>query len=333
MATSAKVSDIDYIQFLLAAQTAFSCVEASHTHGAQDNSPAHDAFTRLLQRQPPDTEALWQETAPLVARKTGILVIDDSTLDKPHARHMALVHKHWSGKHHRSVYGINLVTLLWTDGGAKLPVDFRLSNAPVDGVSKNQLFQQMLQTAKDRKFSPAYVCFDSWYAGTDNLKVVRSHGWHWLTRLKSNRMVNPDKTGNRQIYLVNIPPEGRIVHMRAYGMIKVFVRVSEDMEHVEFWATSDLTMTEATRAQVAANALAIEEYHRGLKQCCAVERCQARTEPAQRTHILCAIRAFVRLEQCRVETDRSWYESKKQIIRQAIRAYRANPTLLLPITA
>lgn len=333
MATLAKVSDVDYIQFLLAAQTALSCVEASLTHGAQEVSPAHDAFTRLLQRQPPDTEALWQETAPLVNKASGVLVVDDSTLDKPHARHMALVHKHWSGKHHRSVYGINLVTLLWTDGDAKLPIDFRLSNAPVDGVSKNQLFVHLLQTAKDRKFSPRYVCFDSWYSGIDNLKAVRSHGWHWLTRLKSNRMIDPDRTGNRQIYLVNIPPEGAIVHLRAYGFIKVFVRVSEDMEHVEFWATSDLTMTEETRQQVAAHALSIEEYHRGLKQCCAVERCQARTEPAQRTHILCAVRAFVRLEHCRVKTGCSWYESKKRIIREAIRAYRASPTLLLPATA
>lgn len=333
MATLAKVCDVDYLQFLLAAQVAFSCVEASHTSGAQDVSPAHDAFTRLLLRQPPDTEALWHETAPLVTKTSGILVIDDSTLDKPHARHMALVHKHWSGKHHRSVLGINLVTLLWTDGGAKLPVDFRVSNAPVDGVDKNQLFRQMLQTAKERKFVPRYVCFDSWYSSVDNLKAVRAHGWHFLCRLKSNRAVDPDRTGNRQIYLVTIPPEGRIVHLRAYGMVKVFVHVSEDMDDVQFWATSDLTMTEATRKQIAADALAIEEYHRGLKQCCAVEKCQARTERAQRSHILCAIRAFVRLEHCRLETGRSWYESKKRIFREAVKAYRASPTLLLSTTA
>lgn len=103
MANLAKVSDVDYIEFLLAAQTAFSCVEAAKTDGAQESPPAHDAFTRLLQRQPPDTEALWQETQGLVEKTSGLLVVDDSTLDKPHARHMALVHKHWSGKHHRSV--------------------------------------------------------------------------------------------------------------------------------------------------------------------------------------------------------------------------------------
>jgi len=101
MATIAKVCDLDYIQFLLAAQTAYSCVEAAKTDGAQAHPPAHDAYTRLLLRQPPDTEALWQETREYVVRKSGVLVLDDSTLDKPHARHMALVHRHWSGKHQR----------------------------------------------------------------------------------------------------------------------------------------------------------------------------------------------------------------------------------------
>lgn len=333
MPTPAKVSDLDYIQFLLAAQTAFSCVEAARTDGAPDNPPAHDAYTRLLTRQPPDTEALWTETQPFVHRTTGLLVADDSTLDKPHAKHMALVHRHWSGKHKRSVLGINLLTLLWTDGGAKLPIDCRLSNAPVDGIDKNRLFREMLETAKTRGFQPRYVCFDSWYSGLDNLKAVRRHGWHWFTRFKSNRAVNPDGTGNRQIYLLAIPEEGLVVHLRGCGFIKVFVEVCDDLEEVAFWATSDLSMTATTRQQTATEAVAIEAYHRGLKQCCGVEGCPARRERSQRNHILYAIRAFVRLEWQRLETERSWYASKQQLLREAIRAYRANPTLTLPTTA
>ena len=35
----------------------------------------------------------------------GILVVDDSTLDKPYARHIDLVTRHWSGKHHAVVRG------------------------------------------------------------------------------------------------------------------------------------------------------------------------------------------------------------------------------------
>ena len=55
-----------------------------------------------------------------------MLVLDDTTLDKPYARHMGLVTRHWSGKHHAVVPGIHLLTLLWTDGQHLVPVDYRL---------------------------------------------------------------------------------------------------------------------------------------------------------------------------------------------------------------
>jgi len=133
-----KVDEVDYIQFLIAAQRAFTCTEAATCQPEQADPPAHDAFTRLLLRQPPDTAALWQEVKPLVKRTEGALLLDDSTLDKPYAPRMALVTRHWSGKHHRVVQGINLVSLVWTGDDALLPCDFRLYDRPVDGQTKNE---------------------------------------------------------------------------------------------------------------------------------------------------------------------------------------------------
>ncbi len=123
-----KCDEYDYIHFLIAAQNAFSTVEAAKTHPVGADGPAHDAYTRLLQRIRSDGEALWQEVRPCVRRETGLLVIDDSTLDKPYARNMALVTRHWSGKHRKVVQGINLITLLWSDGTARLPCDLRVYN-------------------------------------------------------------------------------------------------------------------------------------------------------------------------------------------------------------
>lgn len=51
-----------------------------------------------------------------MAPTRGVLVLDDTTLDKPYARYMGLVTRHWSGKHHAVVHGINLLTLLWSNG-------------------------------------------------------------------------------------------------------------------------------------------------------------------------------------------------------------------------
>jgi putative transposase len=53
-----KCDELDYIHFLIAAQKVFSCTEAARSQPEDSDAPAHDAFTRLLTRQPPDTEAL-----------------------------------------------------------------------------------------------------------------------------------------------------------------------------------------------------------------------------------------------------------------------------------
>lgn len=336
----AKCDALDYIQFLVAAQKSFSCTEAARCQPDQEGAPAHDAFTRLLRRQPPDTEALWQETQGLIARDAGVLVLDDTTLDKPYARKMELVSRHWSGKHRRVVWGINLLTLLWSDGVALIPCDFRLYDKPQSGKSKNDHLatatspqvRDLLAVARERGFAPEYVLFDSWYASLENLKTVRGYGWHWLTQLKGNRQVNPDGQGNVPLHALTIPESGRQVHLRGYGFIKVFRTVSKDGD-VEHWATSQLNLSEESREVLAKQAWGIESYHRGLKQCCGVEKSAARKGEAQRHHILLSLQAFLRLEVHRLRTGVSWYEAKAAIIRDAVRQYLAHPSYLLTPTA
>ena len=42
----------------------------------------------------------------------------------------------------------------------------------------------------------------------------------------------------------------------------------------------------------------------------------------------CALWAFLRLETQRLRTGRSWYEAKKQLLREAIQDYLTNPIYL-----
>ena len=104
----------------------------------------------------------------------------------------------------------------------------------------------------------------------------------------------------------------------------MFKVVSPDGD-IGYWATNDLTMDELRRVALADLSWSIEEYHRALKQCCNVERCQARSARAQRNHIGLAIRAFVRLSWRFYTTGVSWYETKTAIVREAVRAYRSSP--------
>ncbi len=97
---------------------------------------------------------------------------------------MDLVTRHWPGKHHAVVAGINLITLVWADGDRIIPIEYRVFDKADDGITKNEHFLSMLLTAKQRGFTPECVLFDSWYASVDNLRLIRDCGWRWLTRLK-----------------------------------------------------------------------------------------------------------------------------------------------------
>ena len=203
-----KCRDTDYIDFLIATPRAASCCEAARSQPPAHDPPAHDAYTRLLHRLEPDPETLYREVEPLVDKADGVLVLDDSTLDKLYAKAIEPVHRHWSGKHKSVVRGINLISLVWTDGDRTMPLDYRVYDKPKDGLTKNDHFLAMLDAAKRRGFRPHAVLFDSWYSGLENLKRVRDHGWTFLTQLKVNRLVDLDRRGYRAVGVLPIDAGG-----------------------------------------------------------------------------------------------------------------------------
>ena len=325
----AKVTPDNFINFLVATPVNATAMEAQRTNPVGIGEPSHDAYTRLLHRLEPTSEAIWDEVKPEVKIGSGILVLDDTVLDKPYARKMDLVHRMWSGKHHGVVKGIDLLTLLWTDGDRHLPCDYRIYDKVNDGKSKNDHFGDLVDMAKERGFQPEYVLFDGWYSSLRNLKKIAGNGWFWLTRLKKNRRVNPDRSGNRPISECEISATGTVVHLENYGMVKVFRIISKDGT-AEYWTTNNLEMDELTRLKLAEASWKIEEYHRGLKQVTNVERCQCRTGKAIRVHIGLALRAFLVFEKYCFNTGYNWVATKFKIVQEAVRAFRANPWFQAP---
>ena len=119
---------------------------------------------------------------------------------------------HGSGKpgapRARVVRGINLVSLVWSDGTARIPCDFRVYAKPVGGNTQNEPFRDMVTAVHSRGLRPAYVLCDSGYSGLDHRKYLRQLGYAGLTRLKSHRQVNPDDSGHGAIRDLAIPHMG-----------------------------------------------------------------------------------------------------------------------------
>jgi hypothetical protein len=327
-----RVRPEDYIQFLLATPEACTATEAARVQPDRPRVPAHDAFTRLLYRLEPDPAVLWAEVRPLVHRGDGVLVVDVTTLDKPHARHMQLVTRHWSGKHRQVVSGINLITLVWTDGGRLYPTDYRVYHEIADAKTKDDHFRDLLTEAHVRGFRPRCVLSDSWYASLDNFKLAREFGWVFLGRLEGDRLVRLDHGPPTAIESLPVAAAGTVAWLPGFGLVKVFRAVARGGD-AEYWVTNDVGLGDVGRVVFAELSRAVEEYHRGLKPFTGAERCQVRYGPAQRAHIGPAIRAFVRLEYHRFATGVSWFGAKMRIIRDAVRAYLTRPSLLLPTIA
>jgi hypothetical protein len=329
-----KVSDADFIDFLIATPRRATATEAVRTQPPAGDpgvaAAAHDAYTRLLHRLEPDAQALWEEVRPDVRLTSGMLVLDDSVLDKPYARKMDLVHHQWSRQAPRRRQGDRAAHAALDRRGqapaVRLPAvrqgrGRQDEERPPRAESKGR---ELLDVAKGRGFSPECVLFDGWYGGLENLKHLRSPGWHWMTRLKTNRRVNPDRTGLRAVSDCEIAGAGTVVHLEGYGLVKVF-RIGAEDGTADHWATDDLTMDDLNRLRLADASRRIEEYHRGIKQTTNVERCQCRVGRARRGHIGLALRAFVILERYCFRTGANRLTAKREIPHEAIRICRTNP--------
>jgi len=150
-----------------------------------------------------------------------------------------------------------------------------------------------------------------------------------------------------QLLILTIAASGTIVHLKVYGIVKVFKILTPDSDidavkaasggflrkNVDYWATNHLSLPELQRLQFAEFAWAIEEYHLGLKQCCRAQRAQVRSSRQQHNHISLSIHAFLRLELHWLATGISWFEAKLSIVRDAVRAYLAAPRYSLNLFA
>ena len=165
-----KLNPIEaFIQFLLISPKYTTFTETEKT---DPKNRSHDTWRRVLMNMSRAHEALWKEARQHVSYNSGYLVADDTIIDKQRGPKIQATAFHRSGKHKRTVRGICLLSLIWTDGKICIPIDFRIYCKKKDGKTKNEHLQDMLIIAKRRGFSPKYVMFDSWYSSNQNLSRI-----------------------------------------------------------------------------------------------------------------------------------------------------------------
>lgn len=311
-----------YTRFLIGNQNRYSGVELSKV--ADGSGMAHDAVDRWLFSTKRTPQQLWQYTCSLVDRETGYLICDDSLLDKRFSRKNALAKQQYSGNAHGLVTGICIVNVLWTNGAEYVPVDYRIYQRENDGLTKNDHFKTMLNTAEKRAFKPEYVLMDAWYSSIENLKHIVKKNWHFICNLKSNRLVSVEKGTYLSIADLGLADrQVRRVWLKEFGPVLVCQLVATNGD-ITYLATDDPGLDDYEMfTGHFQHRWKIEEFHRGIKQTTGIEKCKSIKADSQRTHIFSAFVAFVRLERQRLKSGLSWYEQKAMVSRLSTAHYLA----------
>lgn len=289
----------------------------------------HDSVNRFLLREKYEPADLYAEAMSVVNPVGGTLSVDDSVLDKPYARKMDYVGYFWSGKHHRSVKGINLITLYYVDPiGHSAPVNYRIYDKS-EGKTKNDYFLEMLDEVLAWGLKPFYVTADSWYSSVANLKAVKNHGMGLQFAIESNRTVSVEKGAWTQVKNLDVPPEGMMVWLKEFGQVKLFrTNLKDQIRHYVTYLPKDDDYEGFSREyfqSIHDQHWEIEQYHRMIKQVCNIERFQVRTNIAIMNHIFASLCCFVQLQKMKVTAlIGNAYQWKRELYMEIVASFTKN---------
>lgn len=290
---------------------------------------SHDSVNRFLLRERYEPKDLFEEVKSHLNLIGGTVSIDDAIADKPYSdpAKAELIGYFWSGKHHRVVKGVCLITLYYTDPeGRSMPVNYRLYDKR-DGKTKNDYFREMLPEVLEWGIKPFMATGDAWYASRQNLKVLRNQELGFVMGIAKNRQVSLHPGEWVQVQTLEIPDEGLVVQLKQFGRVKVFQRrFKNEQQRYYLVYLPDSEQLDAFGAQEFRDYHSIhwgiECYHRAIKQVCGLERFMVRTTEAIQTHIFCVLRAFTQLELMRIgEVIENWYGVQRNLYLQVTRDF------------
>ena len=76
-----KATGLDYSNFLVVTPLVFIGTEAARRQSTSPRHATHDALIQLLHRLAPDHAPLWEEARRHVILHSGLVIVDDTTLD------------------------------------------------------------------------------------------------------------------------------------------------------------------------------------------------------------------------------------------------------------
>ena len=321
-----------YVEYVISTPINYTCTNLA----AHLEKVSHDAVNDFLRREKHTAHTLWEFAEPLINNSSeSYLVLDDSVQDKNYSKKIEMVKLQYSGNTHSLIKGIGIVNLVHAHQKDYHPLDFRVYDPEADGKSINDHFQEMLrQSFEEKGIRAQTILFDSWYAGSENLKYIHSVDKFFVTTLKENRLVSLDKEqGYIHLQQIEWTPEqlqeGITVKLKKVPFTVQLFKIVATNGGIEWVITNRAPGSIHTQVVQKENQVrwCIEQLHRELKQLTGIERCQCRKQRAQRNHFACCYHAWFSLKVIAKKLGKTLYQVKHDLWSDYLRNELRNPRI------
>lgn len=333
-AKTERVTRLDYCQYLLVSQINYTLTNyADHTEKS-----SHDMANRYLAGDEIRPRLVWENAKNEVCpTQYGFLVFDDTVIDKNFSHDIELVRRQYSGNAHGVIKGIGVVTCVYVN--PKIDqfwiIDYRIYDPAGDGKTKLAHMQEMLLNVIYQKSLAFWaVLMDSWDATQDIMLQIEKLGKIYYCPLKDNRLVD-DSGGEKPYQRVDSlewteeqQQHGKVTKIRGFPgdyKVKLF-RVVLSTQRTDYVVTNEMAQDNVEVVQdVCGFRWKVEQFHRETKQLTGLEGSQCRKARIVRNHIGCAILVWVRLKQVAVDTQRTIYRVKHDLLDDYLRQQLKSP--------
>ena len=283
---------------------------------------------------------VWEHVKSIV-RPTphGFLLFDDTVIDKNSSHDIELVRRQYSGNAHGVIKWIGGVTCVYVN--PKIDqfwiIDYRIYDPAGDGKTKLAHMQDMLLNVIYQKSLEFWaVLMDSWYATKDIMLQIEKLGKIYYCPLKDNRLVD-DSGGAKPYQRVDslewteaLQQQDKVIKIRGFPSdhkVKVF-RVVLSTQRTDYVVTNEMAQDYMEVVQdVCGFRWKVEQFHQETKQLIGLDDSQCRNARIVRNYIGCAILVWVRLKQVAIETQRTIYHVKQDLLDDYLRQQLKSPTV------
>ena len=338
-----KLLDI-YIDYII---SSFGPTTATNLSRLLEGEISHDQVTRLLSQSYFSSSYLWlsvKSTVRDIENKDGVLIFDDTIVEKPYTKENDIITWHYDHSKGRSVKGINILNAVYNVGDINIPVAYEIIDKPIQycdiktrkikrlsEVTKNDLLVQMLRTSEKNNLLYSYVLTDSWYASVNNMKEIKlNFEKDFIMAIKSNRLVALSLEDKRQGCFVRIdslnlePDTTQSVYLKGLDfpvlLTKQVFKNKDDSEGILYLACSDIELTYNQITTIYQKRWNVEVFHKSIKSNTSIAKSPTKTKRTQSNHVFASIYAAFKLELLKLKHHTNHFALKTKLYLKALQA-------------